>query len=233
MDSIYSRKRIKIPKIKGFYKNNKNAKKFFSIFVIVLISTITFYSFFKSLNPIFDNLCLEKVRRIGTYTMNDASNKILDNINYNDIIKIEKAENNNVLKTDVVVINKIASDIALEAEKQFQELQNEDIQIPIGALTGNRYLAGSGPNINIKIIPTGNILTEIKNEFEAQGINQTIYRIYLELTCKVSIITQYKTIQDEIVNQVLLVEAVIVGGVPQSYYNLEGLSKDSAIDIIE
>lgn len=233
MDTIYSRKRIKIPKIKGFYTNNKNAKKIFSIFVILLITIFTFYSLFRSLNPIFENLCLEKAREIGTYIINNASNIVLDNIDYNDIVKIEKDSNNNVLKTDVVIINKIASDIALEAEKQFQELENEIIRIPLGALTGNKYLSGSGPNINIKIIPTGNILTEIKNEFESQGINQTVYRIYLELTCKVSIVSQYKTIQDEVVNQVLLVETVIVGSVPESYYNLEGISKENVIDVIE
>lgn len=233
MDSIYSRKRIKVPKVEGFYTNNKNAKKIFSIFIIILISVITFYSLFRTVNPIFEGLCISKARSIGTYIMNDASNIVLDGLDYSNIVSVEKDDNGNVLKTDVVVINKIASDIALEAEKQFKELENETIKIPIGALTGSKLLAGSGPNINVKVIPAGNILTEIKNEFESQGINQTVYRIYLELTCKVSIVTQYKTIQDEIVNQVLLVETVIVGNVPESYYNLDGLNQDNAIDIIE
>lgn len=233
MDSIYYRKRIKIPKIKGFYTNNKNAKKIFSIFIIVIVAILTFYSIFKSINPIFEGLCIERAREIGTYIMNNASNMILDNIDYKNIVSIEEDENNKVLKTDVVVINKIASDIALEAEKQFKELEKETIQIPVGALTGNKLLSGSGPNINIKVIPTGNILTEIKNEFESKGINQTVYRIYLELTCKVSIVTQYKTIQDEVVNQVLLVESVIVGEVPESYYNLEGLNQDDVMEVIE
>lgn len=233
MDSIYSRKRIKIPKVKGFYTNNKNAKKFFSIFIIILISIITFYSIFKSLNPIFESLCLEKVREIGTNIINNASNKVLDNIDYKDIVSIEKTEKNRVLKTDVVAINKIASDIALEAQRQFKELENEEIKIPIGAFTGSKYFAGAGPNINIKVITTGNVLTEIKSEFEAQGINQTMYRIYLELTCKVNIATQYKVIEDEIVNQVLLVETVIVGEVPETYYNLDGMEKDNLIDIVE
>jgi len=233
MDSIYSRRRIKIPKAKGFYKNNKNAKKIFSIFIIILIAFLTFYNIFKSLNPIFEGLCIEKVRSIGTYIMNDASNKILDNIDYNNIVTIEKDGENRVLKTDVVVINKIASDIALEAEKQFKELENDKIKIPIGALSGNKYLAGSGPNINIQVIPTGNILTEIKNEFESQGINQTVYRIYLELTCRVSIVSQYKTIEDEVINQVLLVETVIVGEVPDSYYNLEGMKTEDVTEVIQ
>lgn len=233
MDSIYSRKRIKIPKVKGFYTNNKNAKKFFSIFIIILITIITFYSIFKSLNPIFESLCLEKVREIGTSIINNASNKVLDNIDYKDIVVIEKTEKNRVLKTDVVAINKIASDIALEAQRQFKELENEEIKIPIGAFTGSKYLAGAGPNINIRVITTGNVLTEIKSEFEAQGINQTMYRIYLELTCKVNIATQYKVIEEEIVNQVLLVETVIVGEVPETYYNLEGMAKDNVVDIIK
>ena len=233
MDTIYSRKRIKIPKIKGFYTDNKNAKKFFSILVILLISSLTFYNLFKSLNPIFESLCLEKARLIGTNIINEASNVALDDIDYKDILKIEKDENNNVLKTDVVVINKIASDVALEAEKNFQNLTNETIQIPMGALLGNKYLAGIGPNINIKVIPAGNILTEIKNEFETKGINQTVYRIYLELTCKVSIVSQYKTIEEDITSQILLVETLIVGDVPESYYNLEGINGDNALDIVE
>lgn len=233
MDSIYSRKRIKIPKIQGFYTDNKNAKKFFSIFIIILIAIFTFYTIFRSISPIFEGLCIERARQLGTYIMNNASNIVLDNIDYKNIVSIEENEGNKVLKTDVVVINKIASDIALEAEKQFRELEKETIKIPVGALTGSKLLSGSGPNINIKVIPTGNILTEIKNEFESKGINQTVYRIYLELTCKVSIVTQYKTIEDEIINQVLLVETVIVGDVPNSYYNLEGIRQDNAIDVIE
>jgi len=233
MDSIYSRKRIKIPKVKGFYTNNKNAKKFFSIFIIILIAIITFYNLYKSISPIFEALCIEKAREIGTYIMNDASNKILDNTDYKNIVSIEENEGNRVLKTDVVIINKIASDIALEAERQFRELENEKIKIPVGSLMGNKYLAGSGPNINIQVIPTGNILTEIKNEFESTGINQTVYRIYLELTAKVNIVSQHKTTEENIVNQVLLVETVIVGEVPDSYYNLEGMKTEDVTEVIQ
>ena len=90
MDSIYSRKRIKIPKVKGFYTNNKNAKKFFSIFIIIIIAFFTFYSIFRSINPIFEGLCIEKAREIGTYIINEASNKILDSIDYKNIVSIEE-----------------------------------------------------------------------------------------------------------------------------------------------
>ena len=39
--------------------------------------------------------------------------------------------------------------------------------------------------------------------------------------------------EEQIVNQVLLAEGLIVGEVPNSYYNLEGMNTDKAIDIIE
>ena len=224
MDSIYSRKRINIPKIKGFYtKNNNKNKKILTVCVIVCISVLTFYSILKSIDPIFDGLCIQKAKTIATEIVNAQSSVALDNIDNKDI----------VLKTDVVVINKIASDVALEIEKELQNLKNEEIRIPIGALTGNKYLAGMGPGVKIKIIPTGNITTELKTEFQAQGINQTMYRIYLELKCDTNILTPYKTIHEEISNQVLLVETLIVGDVPQTYYNLEGLKKKNTIDIIE
>ena len=48
------------------------------------------------------------------------------------------------------------------------------------------------------------------------------------------ILTPFQDIEKEITNQVLLVENVIVGRIPETYYNLEGLnSKSDAMEIIE
>ncbi len=53
------------------------------------------------------------------------------------------------------------------------------------------------------------------------------------MSCKVSIVSTYKTIDEEIVNQILLVETIIVGEVPQSYYNLEGMKQDDVTEVIQ
>ena len=76
--------------------------------------------------------------------------------------------------------------------------------------------------------------TDLKSEFTAQGINQTLHRVYLEVKCRVNILTPFQDIEKEITNQVLLVENVIVGRIPETYYNLEGLNiKSDAMEIIE
>lgn len=230
MDKIYSRRRIKI-----FYSDSKKLKKKITFTLIVVIAAATIIWSIKSIDPIFENLCKEKAMAISTKILNTESTKVVHKYDYKDIVQITKNENNgtNILKTDVTVINDIASDIAVEVTNRLQELQDEKIEIPIGALSGNKYLSGIGPGMNIAVILTGDIITELKTEFKSQGINQTVYRIYLEIICNVNIVTSYKTIDTQITNQVLLVETVIVGDIPETYYDLQGIEEGTSLEFIE
>ncbi len=76
-------------------------------------------------------------------------------------------------------------------------------------------------------------MTDLKSEFEEAGINQTLHRVYLEVVCNVTILTPYETITETITNQVLLIEGLIVGNIPDAYYNLEGLTDNQMLDIVE
>lgn len=230
MDKIYSRKRIKI-----FYSDKKTIKKKIFLTLIIIIATATIVSSLNSINPIFEELCKEKAMQVATNILNTESTKVVQQYDYKNIVSINKNEqdNTNILKTDVTVINEIASDIALQVNNKLEEIKTEAIKIPIGALLGNKYLAGFGPGINIFITPAGTVTTDVKTEFKSQGINQTVYRIYLEVICNVNIVTSYKTINTQITNQVLLVETVIVGNVPETYYNLEGVREENLVNMIE
>ena len=221
MDKIYSRKRIK--RINGIKSDSKKIKKIYFTMIIFIISIITGYNALKAIDPILEGLCIAKAHGIATEITNIKSSEVLNRYNYQDTVKLIKSEDggNSILKTDIVMLNQIISDIAIEIQKELNELENEDISIPVGALTGNSYLSGSGPDIGIKIISTGDVVTDIKTEFKAAGINQTIYRIYLNIECKISILTSYKTIAQKINNQVLLVETVVVGTVPETYLELK------------
>ena len=67
----------------------------------------------------------------------------------------------------------------------------------------------------------------MRSEFTSQGINQTLHRVYLQVKCEVSILTPFENIKKDIINQVLLAENVIVGKIPSTYYNLEGVEDQS------
>ena len=102
-----------------------------------------------------------------------------------------------------------------------------------GSFTGYKLLSGKGPGVPIRISSIGNVETDLRSEFTAQGINQTLHRVYLEVECEISILTPFENITEKIINQVLIAENVIVGKIPNTYYNLNGLDSKSAIDIIE
>ena len=102
-----------------------------------------------------------------------------------------------------------------------------------GSFTGFKLLSGKGPGVPIRISSIGNVETELKSEFTAQGINQTLHRVYLQVECEISILTPYNSISEKIKNQVLIAENVIVGKIPNTYYNLNGLDNSGALEIIE
>lgn len=135
MDRIYSRNRIKIPKMKIINYDIKKLKRILKIIVILLIASITFHQISKSIVSIFEGLAVEKVKRIATEVMNEEVNKVLAGYNYKDLVTVTKGEENNtnILKTDVVIINKITSDLPLAIEERFKSIQNEKIRNP------NRY----------------------------------------------------------------------------------------------
>lgn len=107
------------------------------------------------------------------------------------------------------------------------------LKLRFGSFSGFKLLAGKGPGIPIRISTIGNVETDLKSEFTSQGINQTMHRVYLQVVCEVSILTPYEDITQKITNQVLIAENVIVGKIPNTYYNLEGINTNSAIDVIE
>lgn len=102
-----------------------------------------------------------------------------------------------------------------------------------GSFTGFKLLSGKGPGIPIRISTIGNVETDLRSEFTSQGINQTLHRVYLQVECEVSVLTPFENITEKITNQVLIAENVIVGKIPNTYYNFNGMDSDAILEVIE
>jgi sporulation protein YunB len=110
------------------------------------------------------------------------------------------------------------------------------IRIPIGNFTGNELLAGRGPKIEVKIVPVGSVSTDYKTEFISTGINQKRHRIYLEIKSKMTIVAPFTNKTVEVINNVNVAETVLIGNVPDTFYNLEGLTDfttDDSMNLID
>lgn len=239
MDKIYSRRRIKLPNV-GWGNNKgpsqKEKKLMIKIGIILLVIAILLKFSLDYINPMFDSLCNLKAKGIATKIVNREAKESLENVDYNDLITIIRDTNGNIsmVKANVIAINRIASELTLEIQKALEDEKETKIYIPVGSFFGNEMFYNVGPKIPIKLTSTGVVTTDFKSEFANSGINQTIHRIYLYTVCKVNIVTPLKTISNEISNEVLVAETVIVGPIPDSYYNLEGLtSEKDAMELIE
>ena len=239
MDSkIYSRPRIKFPKIffaNGGDKSLKRKQKITKIFIIMVIAFSTVKIVLDAISPIFNALCEDKAKSIATIISNNEATNVMKDHTYDELFTIEKDKDGNItmIKSNVIPINEIISDVAVKIQNSINERGKENIKIAIGSFTGSKLLSGRGPGIPIKISSIGNVETDLRSEFSAQGINQTLHRVYLQVDCEVSILTPYNTISEKVSNQVLLIENVIVGKIPNTYYNLEGIDSSNVLDIIE
>lgn len=142
-----------------------------------------------------------------------------------------KSGNIQMISANIFVIDEITSDIALFIQKGLEESESSEMKLSLGSFTGIKILAGMGPEIKIKVSSTGKVNTDVRSEFISQGINQTIHRVYLQIDCIVNILTPFETIEKEIGNQVLLIENVIIGKIPNTYYHLEGIEGNQ--DLLE
>lgn len=238
MHKIYSRPRIRVPKIilnGGLNTNNPKRRKMVRIILILTIAFSIVKISLDAVYPIFDTLCENRAKSIATIVSNEQATNVMKEYSYEDLFSIEKDAEGNVtmIKSNVIPINEIISDIPIKIQNEINNKGRENIEIALGSFTGFKLLAGRGPGVKIRISCIGNVETDLKSEFISQGINQTLHRVYLEVRCNVAILTPFKDIEKEIVNQVLLMENVIVGNVPNTYYNLEGLNSGDSLEVVE
>lgn len=205
------------------------------ILLILVIAIIVYEAIMNYIEPVFETLCEDRVKSIATIISNQESTKIMNKYQYEDLYTIEKdaAGNIMIIKSNVVPINNMISDLTEAIQNRFNEIEDTGINIPVGNLLGLYYFTGVGPSIPAKVIVSGTLDTEVKSEFVAQGINQTLHRVYVNFECYVKIVTPVKNFERKITNQVIIAEHVIVGKIPNTYYNLEGMSGvDNALDIL-
>lgn len=227
---IYTRHRIKLPKI----TEDRNKRKIIKILLILVIAITIVRAVLLSINPIIEEKCKTVAKSIATKISNEQATLVMAKYTYEDLINVIKDENGNIkmIGTNIISVNEIISDIPIKIQEELEKSENNNFNIKLGSFFGSKFFSGMGPNINIKIQLDGTVETDLKSEFTSQGINQTLHRIYLDVVCKVSILTPVNVISEEIKNQVLLVEGIIAGEIPESYYNLEGLEKKDAIEMV-
>ena len=216
------------------HKINK-LKKSISSFIFIFIISILIGSFIyidNKLRPTITVIAETKAIELANRSINKAVANIVDeNIEYEDLIYVKTGDNGNIkmMQANSILMNEIASKVALEIQSEMKKIKTTSTYIPIGTALGSPLLAKYGPTIKVSIEPIGTVTVDFGTDFESSGINQTRHRIYLKSTTQVKVVVPLTTSTKEIKTQIPICETIIVGDVPQNYVNIP---EDGVIDIL-
>lgn len=136
MHKIYSRPRIRIPKIiiqSGKKMKTKKAKKMTTMLIILIIAFSTVKLILDAVLPIFDTLCANRAKSISTTVSNEQATNVMREHTYDELFTIEKDNEGNItmIKTNVVPINEIISDVANKIQEEINSKGRDNIEIAL------------------------------------------------------------------------------------------------------
>ena len=231
MDKIYSRNRIKL-KVK---KINKKDKIKLIIISLLLILVLFFLLLIKIILPVFKTNCVSRANSIGVKIVNNVVSEVMKEYTYNDLVVINKNEEGNVtyLELNIITANELVSKITSKVQDAIDSSKSNTIYINTGTLTGVSELKSIGPSFEIDLETGGSVKAKIDTEFLSVGINQTMHRVFADISLVIRVTTPIGIFSGDIETRVILAEAVIVAPVPDTYYNIEGAENVDAMEFIE
>ena len=137
-------------------------------------------------------------------------------------VHFERDGNGNVtaISGNMAHINELSSEI-LNMVIESTDTDPMIVKIPLGSLLGSNLLMGKGPDVSVEISMLTSSRVDFKSKVEACGINQTNYRLYLEVVIDVDVLIPWGTESATVLTEVLVADTVIVGKVPETYFNVE------------
>lgn len=211
-------------------------RKSFALFLVVIpIGILIVFLAIKRIYPVIKIACTSSAKSIALRVTNETVKEMLSETDYEELVKLTYNNEGKIvgINANIIEMNKLSTGIAYKVQEKLSNLEDMEIKIPIAKLLGLNIFSGYGPKIKLKLIPYGNTLAEFKTEFISEGINQTKHTIYVDISSTVNVIAPFNIGAVSSVTRVTVAETVIVGDIPNTYYNIEGLTNASELGILD
>lgn len=196
----------------------KHCHKVTAIFVAALsLLFIVSIVIAKRLQPVFVSRAHAFANTIVTDVIEETVNEVLSEGDYSKSANVITENGVSAIESDTEKINKLKSELTVRIQDNIAERCNGKIYVPIGSASGLYILSGTGPKIPISVIPAATVNTNYVEDFKAVGINQVKHSVYINVDVNMHY-SGYMLDENEIINtDVLVLETIIIGGVPNYY----------------
>ena len=179
-----------------------------------------------ALRPTLTALARARVENAVTRIVNDAVNGTLTSeaISYSDLVTLEKdaAGQVSVLAANTAQLNALRTEILGEVLAQVEQLDSQELGVPLGSLTGFATASDLGPVLPVRVLTAAVPTADFENVFTSAGINQTLHRIMLNVRVECTLLIPGGTVDTAVEAQVCAAETLLVGQVPDAYLELPG-----------
>ena len=179
-----------------------------------------------ALRPTLTALAQARVENAVTRIVNDAVDGTLTSeaISYSDLVTLEKdaAGQVSVLAANTAQLNALRTEILGKVLAQVEQLDSQELGVPLGSLTGFATASDLGPVLPVRVLTAAVPTADFENVFTSTGINQTLHQIMLNVRVECTLLIPGGTVDTTVEAQVCAAETLLVGQVPDAYLELPG-----------
>ncbi len=212
--------------LQGAYGMRNLTKLLRLVIVLLSLSLIGLLFFRMKFGTALRSLAETQVRNTTSDLINDAIDRQIENgnIQYDRIVYFEKDLDGRItaLKTNMSEVNRLKTDILNIINDEILALSMDDLGIPVGSLILPEVLSGRGPSIPVQIMSIRNSDASFSSDFREAGINQTLQQMNMHVSVDVTVLVLGQTNSFTISSQVVVAETIIVGDVPNTYFQTGG-----------
>ena len=196
------------------------------IIIVAIVLLVLFLILRGKYNTAVRELAETQVKNTTSDLINDAIDAQIEKgtIQYDRIVYFEKDLNGRItaLKTNMSEVNRLKTAILNLINDEILALDTSDLGIPVGSLFLPEFLSGRGPSIPVHILSIRNSDASFYSDFREAGINQTLQQLTMDVSVDVSVLVLGETTSFTISSQVVVAETIIVGQVPDTFFQTGG-----------
>ena len=180
-----------------------------SFLLAVFVSLLLLFLLWNRVNPILVNYFSGEVERVTSNVVDSAINDILTKEISESLFSIIRNDKNEVEMIDYNTkkVNSLLKDINQIIYSRLYDLEEGNIdefflssslsginyqfidsgivcEVPLGALTGNGFVANLGPVIPLRMSFLGQVSSHLKTKVTSYGINNLLLEVYVEVEIK-------------------------------------------------
>ena len=201
----------------------------FVLFVLLVLFVFTtvqgIYYVENSLRPAAITVAEAYTKKQAAKMINDSIiERISNDANYSKLINFREGQGGKISAGyfDLQEATRIQAKAVTSIQDALSGMGQKVLKIPMGMALDNSLLADLGPDIPVKVTPSGIVKSNVGVETRDVGINQSVHILYLDIQVETSVIIPFTSKKTVIETRAPLAYLWTAGDVPQVVYNAKG-----------